>query len=190
MPHVTTFLGAFSAWAIMAVAMMGPIAVVLSWRRNRSITHVGLALAGFIAVWVVVGIPVAALVVQFPVAQSAALTAAIIAIAAAYQFSQLHHHALEACMTVRDDSRLRYGFNVGKNCVVACGPLMVVAFWIMPSSIAPMIGLAVVMAVEFLSTHRIVLSRVVGLAGAVLAAGVLLLPGAAPEGPINVHVHH
>ncbi len=190
MPHMTTFSGALGAWVVMSIVMMAPVAAILSWRHQKSMAHVGASLLGFVGVWSIVGIPAAMLVEAYPLGTHVAVMAIAIAAASAYQFSRVHIHALDACMNVSQDNGVRYGISVGTNCVVACGPLMIVAFWVMPSSLAPMVALTFVMGMEFFSRHRVLLSRVVGLAGAVLAGAVLLLPGVTSHDVVHPHVHH
>jgi hypothetical protein len=67
---------------------------------------------------------------------------------------------------------------------------MVAAFWLMPTSMAPMIVLTVLMILEFSSSYKIAISRFMGLASGVFALGVLFLAGpVSGVGQLVIHHH-
>ena len=180
----------FQGWAMMSVLMMSPLAIILSWKQRHGTGFLLTSVLGFVSVWLLAGIPAIAIFELAMKVDSTYATFALCALAGVYQFSRLHDHAISACMNVSANVGVVHGLHVGWNCLLACGPLMVAAFWVMPSTIAPMIALAILMVLEFTSAHKIAISRVVGLSSGVFALGVLFLAGPIPSfGHLVIHHH-
>lgn len=170
--------------------MMSPLAILLSWKQRRGTSFLLASVAGFVFVWILAGIPAIAIFNFASNFDSIYSTFALCVAAGIYQFSRLHDHAISQCMNVSQAGGLKYGLQVGWNCLLACGPLMVAAFWVMPSTIAPMIALAVLMVLEFTSAYKIAISRVMGLATGVFALGILFLAGTISSvGHLVIHHH-
>ncbi len=183
-------LALFHSWALMSILMMSPLAILLSWKQRRGMKFLLTSVLGFVAVWLVAGLPAIAIINVASGFSSTYATFALCAIAGIYQFSRLHDHAISQCMNVSTDVGLRHGMRIGGNCMLACGPLMVAAFWLMPSSVGPMIALAVLMILEFSSVYKIAISRFMGLASGVFALGVLFLAGPITSvGRLVIHHH-
>ena len=190
MSQMGSGLELFQGWAMMSVLMMSPLAIILSWQQRRGTGFLLTSVLGFVSVWLLAGIPAIAIFELAMNVDSTYSTFALCAIAGVYQFSRLHDHAISACMNVSANVGVVHGLHVGWNCLLACGPLMVAAFWVMPSTIAPMIALAILMVLEFTSAHKIAISRVVGLSSGVFALGVLFLAGPIPSfGHLVIHHH-
>jgi len=164
------------AWLLMIAAMMLPTTLPLldAFRRmtaGRPDADALLArvLAGYIAVWALfgAGINAADAGLHALAARSGWLTfhgwavgAAILAFAGLYQFSRMKYECLDRCRSpmsfimenwtgvdARRDS-LRLGIRHGIFCVGCCWSLMVVMFVVGAGSIAWMLGLAALMALE------------------------------------------
>ncbi len=177
-------------WAMMSILMMSPLVLIVSWRQKRGPRFLLASFVGFVAVWIVAGLPAIAIVDAASSLNSIYVTFALCGVAGAYQFSQLHDHAVNQCMNVADSTGITHGIRVAWNCVLACGPLMVAAFWVMPTTIAPMVALAVLMIFEFVSSHNIFVSRGMGLAAGIFAFGVLFLAGPMPDvANLVIHQH-
>ena len=180
----------FQGWAMMSVLMMSPLAIILSWKQRRGTGFLLSSVLGFVVVWALAGIPAIGIFELATNFNSTYATFALCAAAGIYQFSRLHDHAISACMNVSANVGVIHGLQVGWNCLLACGPLMVAAFWVMPSTIAPMIALAALMVLEFTSIYKIAISRIVGLSTGVFALGVLFLAGPIPSfGHLVIHHH-
>lgn len=190
MSHMGSSLELFQAWALMSVLMMSPLAILLSWKQRRGFGFLLTSVFGFVAVWVAAGLPAIAVINLASQINSNLATFVLFVVAGVYQFSRMHDHAISQCMNVSTDTGLVHGLHVGRNCLVACGPLMVAAFWLMPSSMAPMIALTILMMMEFASAYKIAISRFMGLGSGVFALGVLFLAGPMTGvGQLVIHHH-
>ena len=187
-------------WAVMIVAMMLPTSVpliatfgALVERRSRPALLVGLVIVAYLVVWTAfgLGLYLADRVLHVIVdatpwlAQHAALiSATALAVAGAYQFSPLKYRCLDECRSplgfvmahwAGRHERLeafRMGIVHGLLCVGCCWSLMLVMFAVGLGSLAWMLVLGVVMAVEKNVAWGRRLSRPLGVVlilGAVLA---------------------
>ena len=165
-----------AGWAVMIVAMMLPTSVplirafaVLVQRRARPGLLVGLLVLAYLVVWTMFGAGlyladrlVHVTVDAFPwlAAHSALITAGTLAVAGAYQFSRLKYKCLDECRSPlgfvlahwagRHErfEAFRMGLAHGLFCVGCCWSLMLVMFAVGLGSLAWMLVLGVVMAVE------------------------------------------
>ena len=189
------------AWLLMIAAMMLPTTLPLldAFRRmtaGRPDAGALLArvVAGYVGVWALFGAGVDAVDagVHALAARSGWLTlngwavgAVILALAGLYQFSRMKYECLDRCRSpmsfivenwtgvdARRDS-LRLGIRHGIFCVGCCWSLMVVMFVVGAGSIAWMLGLAAVMAVEKNVSWGRSLARPLG-AGLLLCAAAIV----------------
>jgi predicted metal-binding membrane protein len=165
-----------AAWTLMTVAMMLPtslplLALFYSLVRQRAnrIRLVGLVVLGYLGVWTVFGalVHLADRGVHEVVAHSAvleanewAISAGTILLAGAYQFTALKERCLQKCRSPlsfimerwrggRETAHaLRLGLSHGLFCLGCCWSLMLLMFAVGVGSIAWMLALGTVMAVE------------------------------------------
>jgi len=165
-----------AGWAVMIVAMMLPTSVpliatfgALVARRRRPALLVGLVVVGYLVVWTAFGMGVylADRVLHLVVDASpwlaqhtAVISAATLAIAGVYQFTPLKYQCLDECRSPlgfvlahwagrrERTEALRMGLAHGLFCVGCCWSLMLVMFAVGLGSLAWMLVLGVVMAVE------------------------------------------
>lgn len=180
-----------AGWTLMLLAMMLPTATKLlaavariGGDRAAARRLQLLAAAGFIATWIAVGyafrtgdVLVHATVDSIGWLQQRPelIPAAVLAAAGLFQFSALKHRCLTACRTPTsflyrhwhgehpDRDALRIGMSYGVSCVGCCWALMLVMFGLGTVSLAWMLALATVMAVEKNSAFGARLSAPVGL---------------------------
>jgi hypothetical protein len=89
------------------------------------------------------------------------------------------------------ENNLSFGLRTGWTCFVACGPLMIAAYAIMPTTPWLMVGITVVMVAEFISSNRLLVARSIGLISAVAAIGILFLAGPISFGDFpTIGQHH
>lgn len=190
-----------AGWTLMTVAMMLPTSLPLV-RLFHTITRtrahrarlVGLLVAGYLMVWVVVGAMahlgdrgLHALVEQVPWlhANTWVIGTGILALAGVYQFSRLKYRCLDRCRSPfgfisshwrgrneRMDA-LRLGLHHGLFCVGCCWALMLLMFAVGAGNLGWMLMLGAVMAVEKNVRWARGISRPLGvalLAGALAAA--------------------
>jgi predicted metal-binding membrane protein len=129
-------------WTVMTVAMMFPVAAAGARRIARASMwhrrHIAMAefLAGYLAVWALVGL-VAVWVVSlvWPNGAPRYTVAVALAAAAAWQVTPIRRRLLRRCrgpafVNVRgwraDRDCTAEGLNDGRRCVVTCGPVMAV----------------------------------------------------------------
>lgn len=197
-----------SGWTLMTAAMMLPTTLPLvgAFRRLARLRAdgpvlLGLLLVGYLAVWLAFGLAahLAGLGLLALVRRSAWLTfngwlisSAMLLLAGLYQFSPLKRRCLEAChsplsfvlrywhgMRPRSES-LRLGMAHGLYCVGCCWPLMLLMFAVGTGSVAWMLGLGAVMALEKNSPWGRALSAPLGIALVVIALG-MVVHGAMPR---------
>ncbi len=203
LPQAATYV---AGWVLMTVAMMLPTTLPLAnvfarlVRRREDRTRLfALLVAGYLAVWIAFG--VAALLVHAIVRAWADASgwlwshdwvpsAATLALAGGFQFSSLKERCLDACRSPlpfvvshwhgRAPSRdaLRLGLAHGAFCVGCCWALMLLMFTVGLGSVAWMLMLAIVMAVEKNAPWGKRLSAPLGVGLLALAATALL--GVAP----------
>ena len=147
-------------WAVMVTAMMVPLVWPavrhvglnsLRWRRQRAIA---VFLAAYIAVWTAFGAVVLGARDLLTAAQAPAL-AAVLTVAALWQFSPLQRRFRRAChRTVPLPPRglravagdIRFGLRQGVACIGVCWPLML-AMALLPGAMLPwMVALTAAMA--------------------------------------------
>ena len=174
--HSMSTLELVQEWALRSAWMMAPLALILAARTRQTFGFVFLSVVGFLGLWAVMGIPIGIAMSLLHNFNHAVVSAALLALAGAYQFSRRHERAVLNCMET-SDSNMWFGVRTGWTCFVACGPLMVGAFAVMPNSPWLMLAITVVMVAEFISSNRFVVARSVGLIAAIAAAGVLFLAG-------------
>jgi hypothetical protein len=157
----TSSTGMFAGWIVMIAAMMLPLLVEavrtaaarsLWTRRDRAIA---LFLAGYAAPWVLTG--VAVLAAARAVAPASPRWAAVaFAAAALWQLTPTKKRALLSCHRTRplaprgwraDRDCLRYGWTVGRHCVMSCG-MMMAACVLASHAVVPMAGVTAIAAVE------------------------------------------
>jgi predicted metal-binding membrane protein len=131
-----------SRWSIMVIAMMFPLVVgsirttaerSLWSRRHRAII---VFLAGYLATWLAAGVALHLAITTVDISRwvpSSLLAAVAFALAAAWQFGVPKWRAVRACHRAArlaphgwraDCDCGRYGWMVGRQCVMSCGPLM------------------------------------------------------------------
>ena len=177
-------------WARMSAWMMGPLALILAARTRQSFGFVLISVTSFLAVWVALGIPIGLGMSALHAFDHRYVSVALLAIAGAYQFSRKHENAVLNCMKT-SETNLLFGLRTGWTCFVACGPLMVAAYAIMPTTPWLMVGITVVMIAEFISGNPLLVARSIGLASAVAAIGILFLAGPISFGDLpTIGQHH
>jgi predicted metal-binding membrane protein len=132
-------------WAVMLVAMMGPMLAMpiryiidrsFAWRRGRGVT---LFLAGYFGVWMAAGALMLAVATALPrgIATSATFVGIIVASAIAWQCSPFKqrclnrghsHAALAAFGRAADVDSLRVGLVHGGWCLGSCWSLMLIPY--------------------------------------------------------------
>lgn len=120
--HGPTAFGAM--WLAMTVAMMVPTVMRPMQRAAAgSPRRAWLFLGGFVAVWLVVGVP--AYLLMNAVTWIPAWICATWMAAGAYQLTPWMQRNLTDCRSVRFDGEpLRYGLRQGTRCIASCGPVM------------------------------------------------------------------
>ena len=188
--HAMSTLELMQEWAQMSVWMMGPLALILAARTRQSFGFVLISVTSFLAVWVVLSIPIGLAMSALHRFDHQLVSAALLAIAGAYQFSRRHEGAVLNCMKTSENN-LSFGLRTGWTCFVACGPLMIAAYAIMPTTPWLMVGIAVVMIAEFISSNRLFVARSIGLVSAVAAIGIMFFAGPISFGDFpTIGQHH
>lgn len=165
-----------AGWLVMTVAMMLPTTVPLinvfrrmTSARQRSAGFTALLLAGYLAAWLVFGVAALALLslLQLAIefggwldAQTWMLSMVLFVAAGAFQFSKLKYACLDKCRTPAGFvishwhgrrpalESFKIGWSHGLFCVGCCWALMLLMFAVSTASLAWMLVLALVMAVE------------------------------------------
>jgi predicted metal-binding membrane protein len=190
-------------WSAMMVAMMLPAALLPLLGQASGMAHglrpainqhgavAGLRyLSGTVLPWL--GFSLAATGLQFALEQlgllhgrfmwstHANLTAILLAAAGLYQFTQVKSRSLAACSLGHSDpteaAGMPLGVRHGSNCVVRCGPMMLLLFAGGTMNLVWIAGLAAVSLAEPLDSTRTV-ARLAG--AAALAAAVWVAYGSA-----------
>lgn len=163
----------WSHWVLMCGVMVLPVAVVLAVGPGVSARGTVSQVAGFLAVWLVAGVPGAFAIAAFSGGGNV-LHAAVLACAGGYQFSRRHEVAVAGCIS-SPRSGIQAGVRQGWHCLVACGPLMVATMLAGLTSLVAMVLLGAVMAMEFARPRQRAWSIGLGAAMAVTAAAILFL---------------
>ena len=188
--HSMSTLELMQEWVRMSAWMMGPLALILAARTRQSFGFVLLSVASFLAVWVALSVPIGLVMSALHRFDHRYVSVIMLAVAGAYQFSRKHESAVLDCMKTSENNLL-FGLRTGWTCFVACGPLMVAAYAIMPTTPWLMAGITLVMIAEFISSNRVIVARSIGLISAVAAIGILFLAGPVSFGDLpSVGQHH
>ena len=188
--HAMSTLELMQEWARMSAWMMGPLALILAARTRQSFGFVLLSVTSFLAVWVALSVPIGLAMSALHRFDHRFTSVALLAIAGAYQFSRKHENAVLNCMKTSENDLL-FGLRTGWTCFVACGPLMIAAYAIMPTTPWLMVGITVLMVAEFISGNRLFVARSIGLIAAVAAIGIMFLAGPISFGDFpTVGQHH
>lgn len=188
-------------WITMMVAMMfpavGPMVIahrMVTSRRGEGWTSTLAFIAGYLAVWTAIGVvPFAVLVAvgRLPfeggAARVAPLAGTTLALAGVYQFTPLKTVCLRACRTpigfiLSHDFRrgapgaFAAGIAHGAFCLGCCWALMAILLVLGLMNLAWMAALSAVFLLEKSWSRGIALSRVVGLALAILGIAVIVRP--------------
>lgn len=112
-------------WLAMAVAMMVPSATrPLARAASGSAWRGATFVAGYVAVWALMGIP--ALLILRAVTWTPTWIAAAWIFAGVYQLTPVMRRHLTNCSAISfHDDPLRYGLRQGLRCALSCGPLMI-----------------------------------------------------------------
>lgn len=160
--------GFLLGWLLMTVAMMLPTTVPLvrlfHTMVGGSSTLVGLLLAGYLAAWLAFGVVALGLTWavnrNLPIQTDWIWAAGLFVLAGAFQFSSLKYACLDKCRTPlgflvsrwqgrsRSLESFKMGWAHGLYCVGCCWALMMLMFAVGTASLAWMLVLALVMAVE------------------------------------------
>ena len=173
--QMSTQWGMVQGWLYMSLLMMGPIALYLILRHSVNLLNATASFSGFALVWILAAVPVNLFHLVTNEIHFAYVAVLLWTIAGAHQFSRQHNQSLLSCMKVIPSNNFKSGISLGWNCLVACGPLMVAMMWTLPMSFIVMIPFALVMFLEVASAHRVIISRVLGLASGIYAVGILFL---------------
>lgn len=188
--HAMSTLELMQEWARMSVWMMGPLALILAARTRQSFGFVLISVVSFLAVWVALSIPIGLGMSALHRLDHRFISVTLLAIAGAYQFSRQHESAVLNCMKTSENN-FSFGLRTGWTCFVACGPLMIAAYAIMPTTPWLMVGITVVMVAEFISSNRLFVARSIGLVSAVAAVGIMFLAGPISFGDLpTMEQHH
>jgi predicted metal-binding membrane protein len=170
-------------WAAMSVAMMIPTALRPMMRAAQgSVRGAWQFVAGFLAVWLVAGVPT--FVVMSAVDWTAGWIAAAWVLAGAYQLTPVMQRNLTTCRSIRfTGDPAAYGVRQGLRCVASCWPVMLavmVTAMALPGTVAPLLALAAVTVLlcwekQPGTTGRAVAA--VGMAMLLVAAGGAVLLG-------------
>jgi predicted metal-binding membrane protein len=187
-----------AGWVVMTVAMMLPTTLPLleifhrlTARRRQHLLLLGLVGAGYLAAWAAFGAVVfgASLLLRAGMADLAispgAAPAALLLVAGAFQFSRVKYRCLERCRSPLSFvttywrganerwQSFRLGFDHGVFCVGCCWALMLLMFATGTASLAAMLTLGAIMAVEKNAPWGRGVSAPLG--ALLLAAGLLVL---------------
>ncbi len=148
-PDAAGFVRVFIMWALMSAAMMAPtalpaLATYEDLSRSTEDTHFGQLVWGYLVVWIGFSLIAAALqmvlfgldlISAYGDSRSAILSAVLLALAGAYQFSRAKEACLSKCrrpltffMQHWDEGAWRNGLRLGLVCLGCCWALMLLAF--------------------------------------------------------------
>jgi len=168
------------AWTIMMIAMMMPSAapLVLLYRRGASTRDTAALVAGYMAVWAATGIPAYFASMWTPMWLSTVALGA----AGVYQLTPLKQSCLQHCRSPADflmhrwgRGAFRLGLDHGAWCLGCCWALMAVLVLVGMMGLAWVAGIAALVAVEKISRHGVIVSRLAGIA-MIAAALIRMIP--------------
>lgn len=161
-------------WTVMMAAMMLPSAapLVLIYRSSASAQATSLLVAGYLAIWAAAGIPAYIGSERLPMAWAPF----VLVVAGVYQFTPAKQACLDKCRTPVDflmthwgRSAFRLGVEHGLWCLGCCWTLMAVLVLVGMMGVGWVVGLAIVVALEKLTSRGVLISRLTGVALLVLA---------------------
>lgn len=176
--------GSFAAmWVAMAVAMMVPTTLRPMMRAaDGSVARAWAFAAGFVAVWLLAGVP--AYLLMNAIAWTPFWIAAAWFTAGLYQLSPVMQRSMATCRSVRfDGDATRYGIRQGARCVASCWPVMLavmVTVMALPGTLLPLLALVGVTVLLCWEKQPAIAPRAiasVGMAMLLLAAGGFVLLG-------------
>jgi predicted metal-binding membrane protein len=171
-------------WVAMSVAMMIPTTLRPMMRAAQgSVRGAWLFAGGFVAVWIVAGVPTYA--VMNAVEWTTGWIAATWVLAGAYQLTPLMQRSLTTCRSVRfTGDPTGYGVRQGLRCVASCWPVMLavmVTAMALPGTVLPLLALAGVTALLCWEKQPGTTGRAVAAVGMAMlltaAGGAVLLGG-------------
>ncbi|MGH3870502.1 MAG: DUF2182 domain-containing protein [Pseudonocardiaceae bacterium] len=156
---------AIGGWALMSVAMMGPVAlpavrhVGLNSIRRRRQWAMAVYVASYLAVWVMFGVLALALVgiLRSAGVSDHQLVVGALVVATGWQLTKWKRRAVLACRRTvplpptgwrADYGCVRFGFRQAGRCVVSCGPLMLLMAVIGHSNLIVMAALTAAIVAE------------------------------------------
>jgi len=163
-----------AAWTVMMIAMMLPSAapLVLLYRRGASARATTMLVLGYVAVWAAAGIPAYVGSERVPMSWAPY----VLAMAGIYQLSPAKRSCLAKCHAPADfmmrhwgASGFKLGLEHGLWCLACCWALMAVLVLVGTMGMRWVVGLAIVVALEKVTSHGVVFARVAGAALLVLA---------------------
>jgi len=183
-------------WTVMMAAMMFPavIPVVLAYesltrvRRGRPLLAALVFVAGYLAVWALLGVPARALLdaadrLRAAVPWTANTGAAILVLCGVFQLTPLKHACLRHCRAPhlflghhwRDGMRGAFlvGAHHGLYCAGCCASLMIVLLVVGMMNVAWMVALSALIYLEKVLPGGIVLGRLAGIALCAIGIGRL-----------------
>lgn len=157
-----------AGWTVMMTAMMLPSAapLILLYRLGASPAATLTLVAGYLLVWAAVGVAAYS-------AELLPMSAAPVALATAgvYQLTAFKQACLRRCRSPADflvqrwgHGALRLGLEHGLWCLGCCWALMVVLVLAGSMGLAWVVGIAAIVAVEKLTPHGVLWSRLTGIA--------------------------
>jgi predicted metal-binding membrane protein len=192
-PDAAGFAGLVAMWAMMSAAMMAPTALPAfatyeDLGEAGAQTQIWALVAGYLLIWLGFSVLAAAaqmalfgagLIDPFGSSLSTALSAGLLALAGAYQFTPLKEACLSKCRAPMmfflqhwEEGPLRNGLRLGAVCLGCCWALMLLAFVGGVMNLAFMGVATVLMVLEKLPAIGRWLTRPMG--GALLAAAVFV----------------
>jgi len=170
-------------WLAMSIAMMVPTTLRPMMRAaDGSVARAWQFLGGFVAVWLVAGLPT--YLVMGAVEWTTGWIAAAWVLAGAYQLTPWMQRQLMTCRSVRfDGDPMAFGFRQGVRCVASCWPVMLavmVTAMSLPGTVLPLLALVAVTALlcwEKLPGTSARSVAAVGLAILLVAVGGVVLLG-------------
>lgn len=182
-------VGAMVMWTLMVVAMMLPAAIPavrhvavksFRWRRQRAMAEF---VAGYVAVWVLVGVVVLTVLARWAPADTGVLVAVALTAAAGWQLTETKRRALVRCHRASPlpprgrpatVGIARFAARNGAACVTSCWAMMVVMAVVTSGQLALMVALTGIVSAERLTKKPRRASRYGALLLGVAATGAWL----------------
>lgn len=189
-------------WAVMMTAMMAPTVIPVALahravlrRRGEGVAPTAALVAGFLAVWCLVGVVYMVPFLWFRGLAGEAATSwwlpvvagATLAFAGLYQFTGRKEHCVQTCCApvaavLRHDvgngtiRAFRAGLRHGVHCLGCCWTLMVVLLVVGLMNLAWMIAISVLFLVQKHWPRAVILGRAVGVALILVGVAVMAVP--------------